>query len=79
MSSERDVGLRAVEDNENKQLYLMLGRIEAKQDHQQKMIEEATAKISKMESRINYAIGIVTTIIFFFQAGITYLTKTGKA
>lgn len=71
---------------ENKELYILLGEIKQQQEYQNKThdqqtrtIEEMNKRMAKMESRINYAIGIVTTVIFFFQAGLTYITKMGKA
>lgn len=71
---------------ESKELYLLLGEIKQAQEHQNKIhdqqtrtIEDINKRIAKMESKINYAIGIVTTIVFFFQAGWTYITKMGKA
>lgn len=63
----------------DKELYLLLGEIKVTQDHLTKTMEEVNKRVTKMESKINYAIGIVTTIVFFFQAGWTYITKMGKA
>jgi hypothetical protein len=42
-------------------------------------VDQMEKRMAVMESKINYAIGIVATIIFFFQAGWSYLTKMGKS
>ena len=66
-------------EGEHKELFILLGEIKRNQEigmERQKRIEE---RVAKMESKINYAIGVVATVIFFFQVGWTYVTRSGKA
>lgn len=72
MNSVSCVEFHVVED---KQLYILLGEIKATQEQQQKTVNDMAKRVERMESRINYAIGIVTAIIFFFQAGWTLFTR----
>lgn len=64
---------------EDKETYVLLGEIKKAQELQIKMIEDMQKRVAWMETKINYAIGIVASIIFFFQAAWTYVTKMGKA
>ena len=64
---------------EDKEIYTTLGEIRKAQEMQTKMMEEMNKRVAWMETKINYAIGVVASTIFFFQAGWTYLTKMGKS
>jgi hypothetical protein len=71
---------------EDKDLYIRLGEIQKSLELCLKNQEtnfsnqiNIDRRMAAMEQKINYAIGVVAAVIFFFQAGWTYLTKMGKA
>jgi hypothetical protein len=83
MNSVRSVGIDAVENkqgiSEHKEIYILLGEIKRNQEIGIAHQEKTDRRIETMEKKINYAIGVVAAVIFFFQAGWTYITKMGKA
>lgn len=61
--------------------YILLGKIDATQQLQLKMMEEikeiqkkVDERLSWAEKKINYALGIVAAIMFFFQYAWKYFT-----
>lgn len=66
-------------EGDHKELFILLGEIKRNQEIGIERQEKMERRIEVMETKINYAIGVVAAVIFFFQAGWTYLTKTGKA
>lgn len=66
-------------EGEYKELFILLGEIKRNQEISNERQEKMEKRIEVMETKINYAIGVVAAVIFFFQAGWTYLTKMGKA
>ena len=66
-------------EGDNKELFILLGEIKRNQEIGIERQEKMEKRIEIMETKINYAIGVVAGVVFLFQFGWSYLTKTGKA